>query len=106
MAPVKNGRLIFNSIPKDYPVPGETTVYDTSEEIDLDNVALDGGILVKALYLSVDPYFRGRMRDPSIKSYSAAFTLGKSIFGYGVARVLRSERSDVKAEDIIWSPDV
>lgn len=76
MAPTQNGRLIFNEIPKDFPVPGKTTVYKT-ETIDLDTVALNGGLLVKTLYLSVDPYFRGRMRDASIKSYTPAFTLGE-----------------------------
>jgi NADPH-dependent curcumin reductase CurA len=76
MAPTQNGRLIFNSIPEDFPVPGKTTVYET-REIDLDNVALNGGLLVKTLYLSVDPYFRGRMRDANTKSYVPAFSLGK-----------------------------
>ncbi|KAG9075490.1 hypothetical protein FRC06_010065, partial [Ceratobasidium sp. 370] len=104
MAPTKNGRLIFNSIPKDYPVPGETTVYVT-EEIDLDNVPLNGGVLVKTLYVSADPYIRGRMRDPKIKSYSIAYTLGEPVSGYGLGRVLRSERADVKAGDNIWSDE-
>ncbi|KAG8711897.1 hypothetical protein FRC09_020346 [Ceratobasidium sp. 395] len=105
MTPIKNGRLIFSSIPKGYPVPGETTVYDT-EEIDLDNVPIDGGLLIKTLYLSVDPYLRGRMRPDTTKSYSAAFALGKPIFGYGVGQVLRSERVDAKVGDTIWSPEI
>ena len=76
MAPTQNGRLIFNEIPKDFPIPGKTTVYKT-ETIDLDTVALNGGLLVKTLYLSIDPYLRGRMRDASIKSYLPAFSLGE-----------------------------
>ncbi|KAF9547764.1 hypothetical protein CPC08DRAFT_611511, partial [Agrocybe pediades] len=56
-----------------YPVPGENIVYDTSEKIDLDNVPLNGGILLKTLEVSVDPYMRGRMRDASIESYVPAF---------------------------------
>ena len=55
-----------------YPVPGKTTVYDESQTIDLDNVPLNGGVLVKTLVLSVDPYMRGRMRRPEIKSYSVS----------------------------------
>ncbi|KAG8681155.1 hypothetical protein FRC11_001498 [Ceratobasidium sp. 423] len=102
MAPVQNARLIFNKVPRDFPVPGETTVYDTSETIDLDSVPLNGGILTKTLYLSIDPYFRGRMRDVSKKSYSGAFPLGKPISGFSVSRVLRSERSDVKEGDNIY----
>ncbi len=53
-----------------FPVPGQTTVYDASQTIDLENVPLNGGILVKTLVVSVDPYLRGKMRDASIESYS------------------------------------
>ena len=42
-------------------MPGRTIIYDDSETIDLDNVPLEGGILVKTLVLSIDPYFRGLM---------------------------------------------
>lgn len=31
------------------PVPGKTTIWDTSETLDLDNVPLEGGALVKIL---------------------------------------------------------
>ncbi len=58
-----------------YPEPGKTTVYDTTQTIDLENVPLNGGILIKALVLSVDPYLRGKMRDPAIESYSVSFLL-------------------------------
>jgi NADPH-dependent curcumin reductase CurA len=50
-----------------------------AETIDLDNVPLNGGVLVKALYLSVDPYMRNRMRDPSVPSYSGLFKLGEPL---------------------------
>lgn len=48
-----------------YPEPGKTVVVDTSEKIDIDDVSLNGGVLVKVLNLSIDPYLRGRMN----KSY-------------------------------------
>lgn len=47
----------------EYPIPGkDIVVYDESETIDLDDVSLDGGFLVKTLVLSIDPYMRGKMR--------------------------------------------
>lgn len=55
-----------------YPVPGKTTVYDDSQTIDLDTVQLNGGILVKALSFSIDPYMRGLMRPASVKSYAVS----------------------------------
>lgn len=72
MAPVINGRVIFNSIPEGYPELGKTVLYDTSQKIDPETVPLDGGFLVKSLEISVDSYMRGRMRDPKIWSYAVS----------------------------------
>ncbi|KAH9937947.1 hypothetical protein B0H21DRAFT_825392 [Amylocystis lapponica] len=102
MAPVTNGRHLFNEIPKGFPEPGKTTIQDTSETIDLDNVPLNGGFLVKTLVLSIDPYMRGRMREPHIKSYSEPYLLGQPLNNFGVGVVLRSEHPSVKAGDHIY----
>ncbi|CDO77399.1 hypothetical protein BN946_scf184857.g5 [Trametes cinnabarina] len=102
MAPVKNGRYLFNEIPTGYPEPGKTTVYDDSETIDLDTVPLNGGFLVKVLVLSVDPYLRGKMRDAKQKSYSPAFELGKPLYNFGVGVVVRSENPAVKPGDHLY----
>jgi len=102
MSPIKNGRHLFKEIPTGYPEPGKTTVQDDSQTIDLENVSLDGGVLVKVLVLSIDPYMRGRMRDPSIKSYAPPFTLGEPIYSYGVGKVLRSESSAFESGDHIY----
>ncbi|PCH38850.1 NAD(P)-binding protein [Wolfiporia cocos MD-104 SS10] len=102
MAPVINGRLLFNQLPNGLPEPGKTTVYDTCETIDLETAPLNGGILVKTLVLSIDPYLRGRMRDPSIKSYAPPFLPSQPLDNYGVGLVLRSERSSFKQGDHIY----
>ncbi|KAF9040089.1 alcohol dehydrogenase [Panaeolus papilionaceus] len=96
MAPVINGRVIFNSIPEGYPEIGKTVLYDTSQKIDPETVPLDGGFLVKSLEISVDPYMRGRMRDPKIWSYASAFPLGQPLTGYAVGVVVRSENPEVE----------
>ncbi|KAJ6518391.1 hypothetical protein DFH09DRAFT_1428202 [Mycena vulgaris] len=71
-----------------YPVPGETTVYDTTQTIDLETAPLNGGFLIKTLVLSVDPYMRGKMRHPEKKSYSRSETpgvdVGKYIYGFTI----------------------
>ncbi|KAJ7923769.1 hypothetical protein B0H13DRAFT_2654999 [Mycena leptocephala] len=102
MAPVTNGRILFNAIPEDYPIPGKTTVYDTTETIDLENAPLNGGVLIKVLVLSIDPYMRGRLRAPEIKSYMPAFPLGQPLMGGGVGVVLRSEVAGVEAGSHVW----
>ncbi|CCM00868.1 uncharacterized protein FIBRA_02914 [Fibroporia radiculosa] len=106
MAPVTNGRVLFNEIPAGYPEPGKTTVYDDSQKIDLERIPLNGGILIKTLFLSIDPYLRGRMRDASIPSYSPAFVLGEPLTNYGVGVVLRSERAAFEPGDHVygWFP--
>ncbi|RPD53531.1 NAD(P)-binding protein [Lentinus tigrinus ALCF2SS1-6] len=102
MAPVTNGRLLFNEVPEGFPVPGKTTIYDGSQTIDLENVALQGGFLVKVLVLSIDPYLRGRMRAPEKKSYNPPFTLSEPIGNYGVGVVIRSENPAVKPGDHLY----
>ncbi|CAK5283497.1 unnamed protein product [Mycena citricolor] len=100
MAPVTNGRVLFNSVPQGVPVPGETTVYDTTETIDIENVPLNGGFLLKVLILSVDPYFRGRMKPGP--SYTGAFEIGKPLSGFGIGKVLRSENAEVPVGKYIY----
>lgn len=102
MAPVTNARLLFNEIPSGLPEPGKTTIYDASETIDLENVPLRGGALIKTLVLSVDPYLRGRMREPSIESYAPAFIKGKPLDNFGVGVVLRSEDPAIKPGDHLY----
>jgi len=63
-----------------FPDPDKTLVYDTSETIDVDSVPLKGGLLIKVLELSADPYMRTRMRDSSLPSAHVNFCyhLGKA----------------------------
>ncbi|KDQ64391.1 hypothetical protein JAAARDRAFT_28018 [Jaapia argillacea MUCL 33604] len=103
MAPVRNGRHLFNEIPTGYPVPGKTTVYDGSQTIDPETVALKpGSFLLKTLVLSIDPYMRGKMRDVSIKSYSPPYVVGEPLENFGVGVVLRSENPAVKPGDHLY----
>ncbi|KAF5377333.1 hypothetical protein D9757_008008 [Collybiopsis confluens] len=102
MAPVNNGRLIFNEVPTGYPIPGKTTVYDKSSTIDLENEPLNGNILVKTLSISVDPYLRGKMRGPGAKSYAAPFFIGEPLYNFGVGKVLRSENDGFKPGDHVY----
>ncbi|KAJ8514280.1 hypothetical protein ONZ45_g8167 [Pleurotus djamor] len=62
MVAIANKRLVFKQVPtQGWPVPGETTVYDASQTIDLDTVPLNGGFLVKTLYVSLDYWIYSRM---------------------------------------------
>ncbi|KAH9918933.1 NAD(P)-binding protein [Epithele typhae] len=101
MAPVANKTLIFKEWPgKGFPVPGKTMVWAEST-IDLDTVPLNGGYLVKALVVSIDPYLRRRM-NPGIADFViTSFNLNDPIVNFGVGVVLRSEHATIKAGDHI-----
>jgi NADPH-dependent curcumin reductase CurA len=59
----------------------------------------DGEILLKTLYVSVDPYLRGRMNEA--KSYVPAFELNKPIQSGIIAEVIDSNHSGFKIGDIV-----
>lgn len=58
-----------------------------------------GEVLLKAIYVSVDPYLRGRMNDS--KSYVPPFQIGQPIQSGIVARVIDSKNDDFKKEDFV-----
>ncbi|PAN27138.1 hypothetical protein PAHAL_5G061100 [Panicum hallii] len=80
---------------------------DDMELVDGGDVALrvPGGagaptVLVKNLYLSCDPYMRGRMRDFH-GSYIPPFKPGSPIEGFGVGRVIDSTHPGFSAGDFV-----
>ena len=52
----------------------------------------DGQVLVRNLFISVDPYMRGRMND--VKSYSKPFALDAALDGGAVGEVIASRSAD------------
>lgn len=94
-----NKTLIFKKIPHGFPVAGEHLVVE-DRPIDLEAVP-QGGLVVKNLYSSFDPYMRGRMRDASIKSYVPAFELNGPVVSYTVSKVLKSDASGFKEGDLL-----
>ena len=59
----------------------------------------DGELLLKSLYISVDPYMRGRMSDA--KSYAPPYQVGEPIKGGIVARVVESRADNFKEGDVV-----
>lgn len=59
----------------------------------------EGEVLLRTLYLSVDPYMRGRMNDR--KSYVPPFALNEVITGGVVAEVIESRATNFQAGDIV-----
>src|ERR1019366_1429951 len=58
-----------------------------------------GEVLVQALYLSVDPYMRGRLTG--VTTYARGLDLGEVIVGGGVGRVVESNDPPQPAGDTV-----
>lgn len=98
---VPNRALIHTKIPTDFPVPGEhITVKDTGS-FDPKQSAPENGLILETLYVSFDPYLRGLLRDPAVKSYSPPIPVGKPIVAGLVAKVLSSNLPDYSAGDVV-----
>ncbi len=61
----------------------------------------DQHVLVRILFMSVDPYMRGRMNDR--KSYVPPFAIGKVLEGGAVGEVMESRAKEFKIGDIVVS---
>jgi NADPH-dependent curcumin reductase CurA len=59
----------------------------------------DGQIRVRNLFMSVDPYMRGRMND--VKSYVPPFRLGEPLEGGAIGSVTESRSPDLAEGDLI-----
>jgi NADPH-dependent curcumin reductase CurA len=59
----------------------------------------DGEFLARAMYISVDPYMRGRISQA--KSYAAGVEIGGVMVAGGVARVVESKNANFAAGDIV-----
>jgi len=61
----------------------------------------DGEVFVRNLFMSVDPYMRGRMNDR--KSYVPPFEVGKTLEGGALGEVIESRAEKFKPGDIVIS---
>ncbi|RPD54785.1 NAD(P)-binding protein [Lentinus tigrinus ALCF2SS1-7] len=102
MSPVRNARVVYKEVPEGFPIPGKTFVYDDSQTIDLENVPLNGGVLFKVLVVSVDPYMRRKMQDPSVDFHLGLFKVGEPLYNFSVSKVVRSENPALKEGDHIY----
>jgi len=67
-------------------------------EVELSPIA-DGQVRVRNLWLSVDPYMRGRMND--VKSYVPPFQVGEPLEGGAIGEVVESRVDGLKPGDLV-----
>src|SRR5205814_3492970 len=63
----------------------------------------DAGVVRRTLYLSLDPYMRGRMSDAP--SYAVPVDVGGVMCGHTVSEVVESRHPKFKAGDIVAGYD-
>src|SRR5919199_521960 len=59
----------------------------------------EGEFLVRNIWMSVDPYMRGRMNET--KSYIPSFQLGKPLEGGCVGQIIESKNNHFKVGDYV-----
>ena len=89
-----NRQITLKSRPAGMPV---------EENFELSEVAFpelsQGQVLVQTMFLSLDPYIRGRISDA--KNYAAPVAIGEVVVGGTVGRVVESSVSSLKTGDIV-----
>jgi NADPH-dependent curcumin reductase len=63
----------------------------------------DGEVLRRSIYLSLDPYMRGRMSDEA--SYAASVAIGQPMVGHTVSQVIESRNPAFAAGDFVTGYD-
>jgi NADPH-dependent curcumin reductase CurA len=91
-----NRRVLLKSRPVGEPRPTDFEIVDAPMPR-----PAEGEILVRTIWLSLDPYMRGRMND--VKSYSQPVELGGVMVGGTVGEVVESRHPGFQAGDLVLS---
>ena len=89
-----NRKIILNSRPVGAPVADNFRLEESAVP-----TPAAGQVLLRSLYLSLDPYMRGRMSDAA--SYAASVGLGEVMVGSTVSRVENSQHPDYQVGDLV-----
>jgi NADPH-dependent curcumin reductase CurA len=96
MMPIVSREIRLVSRPHGVPTADNFTLVETELEL-----VKDQQVLVRNLYMSVDPYMRGRMNDN--KSYVPPFELNKPLAGGAVGEVIESRTEKFQPGDVVTS---
>ncbi|XP_060217677.1 2-alkenal reductase (NADP(+)-dependent)-like [Lycium barbarum] len=96
---VSNKQVILKHYVTGYPKESDMDFKNTTIKLNVQEGS--NAVILKNLYLSCDPYMRGRMSKLD-DSYVESFTPGSPITGYGVARVVESGNSNFQKGELVW----
>ncbi|XP_059065346.1 2-alkenal reductase (NADP(+)-dependent)-like isoform X1 [Cryptomeria japonica] len=95
---VVNKQVIFKDYIRDVPKESDMELKSSTLALEVKEGTED--VVVKNLYLSCDPYMRGRMGNYH-KSYIPPFTPGSVLQGFAVAKVILSNHPNFKEGDLV-----
>ena len=87
-------QIVMAARPEGWPTAGNFAL----AEVDLPELG-DGQVRVRNLFMSVDPYMRGRMND--VKSYVPPFQVGEPLEGQAVGTVTETRSPDLAEGDLV-----
>ncbi|WP_319796416.1 NADP-dependent oxidoreductase [Acidisoma cellulosilyticum] len=94
MSKIRNQRVVLAARPEGRPVPSDFRL----EEVSVPALGA-GEMLLETIFLSLDPYMRGRMG--LVKSYAQPVEIGGVMVGGTVAKVVQSRHPDWAEGDIV-----
>ncbi len=95
--PAKNRQILLASRPSGEPTPDNFRLAET----DIPSPG-PGQMLLRSIYLSLDPYMRGRMN--ASKSYARPVEIGQVMEGQAVGEVVESQLPGYAAGDLVLAP--
>ena len=87
-------QIVLASRPSGWPTPDNFALTE-AERPDL----ADGQVRVRNMFMSVDPYMRGRMND--VTSYVPPFRLGEPLEGGAIGTVIESRSPELNVGDLV-----
>ena len=90
-------QIVLASRPKGPPTPENLRL----EKVEMPTIPA-GGVLLRVIYLSLDPYMRGRMDDG--KSYASPVGIGDVMTGECICEVIASDHQGYAPGDIVLAP--
>lgn len=91
---MKNEQIVLAKRPEG--LPGDDVFRFEETEV---NKPGNNELLIESIYISVDPYMRGRMNDA--KSYAKPFNIDEPLNGHIVGRVAESTADGFKENDVV-----
>ena len=89
-------QIVLASRPSGWPTDDNFALTET----DRPDLA-DGQVRVRNLFMSVDPYMRGRMNDLNAGSYVPPFRLGEPLEGGAIGTVIESRSPDLAKGNLV-----